>query len=250
MEQGSLVGHSTSQSIEFERMVGEEPLLGNVPNDWHSSFGLQENWVGSSDQVLADLNLFPEQMFSSSEQEASTTRVPEGRGNAFTMENSDFDLEPSFISGYNSQTTTDTANEQQAPMRYQPIGDSSQSNLTESPTSLMDHNFIDMKIVYPEDCEIDKTPENVVTQVMGPTCDQDPHLIRYHRYNAQNLFTYNRISYRNVADPEDSVQLEYTRVEGSSIKADELPNAQKLSEEKSKLEDMIPHEAGEKLIQL
>jgi hypothetical protein len=237
MEQGSLVDHSTSQSNELEGVVAGDTLSSQIPNEWQSSFGIQGNLVGPSDRVLANLSAFPQQMFSL-------------RESTITMENPDFDIQPSLSSGYTSQPATDTTNEQQVPHPYQIIGDSSQSNHTESPTNLMDHIFFDMQLVFPEDCEIDRTSENVVTQVMGPTCDQDPHLIRYHRYNAQNLFTYNRISYRNVADPDDSVQLEYTRVEASSIKADELPSLQILSEEKSKLEDMIPHEAGVRLIQL
>jgi hypothetical protein len=250
IEQGSLVGHSTSQSIELEGAVDGDTLLSQVPNEWQSSFGIQGNLAGPSDRILADLGAFPQDMFSLAEHEDSTTGLPERRENTVAMENRDFDIQPSLSTGYTSQSATDTANEQQVLPQYQIIGDSSQSNHTESPTNLMDHIFFDMQLVYPEDCEIDRAPENVVTQVMGPTCDQDPHLIRYHRYNAQNLFTYNRISYRNVADPHDSVQLEYTRVEANSIKADELPSSQILSEEKSKLEDMIPHEAGERLIQL
>jgi hypothetical protein len=250
MEQGSLVGHSTSQSIELEGAVEGDTLLRQVPNEWLSSFGIQGDLVGPTDRVLGDLGAFPQQMFSLTEHEDSTTGLPERRENAVTMENRDFDIQPSLSSGYTSQPAMDTANEQQVPLQYQVIGDSNQSNHTESPTNLMDHIFFDMQLVYPEDCEIDRAPDNVVTEVMGPTCDQDPHLIRYHRYNAQNLFTYNRITYRNVADPDDSVQLEYTRVEASLVKADELPSSQTLSEEKSKLEDMIPHEAGERLIQL
>jgi hypothetical protein len=250
MEHGSLVGHSTSQSTELEGVVTGDTLSSQIPNEWQSSFGIQGNLVGPSDRVLADLSAFPQQMFSLTEHENSTTGLPERRESTITLENPDFDIQPSSSSGYTLQPATDTANEQQVPHPYQIIGDSSQSNHTESPTNLMDHIFFDMQLVFPEDCEIDRTSENVVTQVMGPTCDQDPHLIRYHRYNTQNVFTYNRISYRNVADPDDSVQLEYTRVEASSIKADELPSSQILSEEKSKLEDMISHEAGERLIQL
>jgi len=249
MEQGSLVGHSTSQSIELEGAVEGDTLLRQVPNEWLSSFGIQGDFVGPTDLVLGDLGAFPQQMFSLAEHEDSTTGLPERRENAVRMETRDFDIQPSLSSGYTSQPATDTANEQ-VHLQHQIIGDSSQSNHTESPTNLMDHIFFDMQLVYPEDCEIDRAPENVVTEVMGPTCDQDPHLIRYHRYNAQNLFTYSRISYRNVADPHDSVQLENTRIEANSIKADELPSLRTLSEEKSKLEDMIPHEAGERFIQL
>ena len=115
---------------------------------------------------------------------------------------------------------------------------------------LLDHDFFDIPILFPEDCPVDSEPENVITHVMGPTGDQNPHLIKYHRFDTQNLFIYNRISYRTVADPQNDVQFEYTRVEPSSLKTEQLPNAQTLVLEKIKLDGMIPPEAGEKLIQL
>ena len=115
---------------------------------------------------------------------------------------------------------------------------------------LLDHDFFDIPILYPEDCPIDTAPDNVITQVMGPTGDQNPHMIKYHRFDEQNLFVYNRISYRTVADSGNSVQLEYTRVEPSSLKTEQLPSPQTLLLEKAKLEGMIPSEAGEKFIQL
>jgi hypothetical protein len=115
---------------------------------------------------------------------------------------------------------------------------------------LLDHDFFDIPILFPEDCPIDSAAENVITQAMGPTGDQNPQLIKYHRFDAQNLFIYNRISYRTVACPQNDVQFEYTRVEPSSLKAEQLLNPQTLDLEKTKLNDMIPPEAGEKLIQL
>lgn len=119
-----------------------------------------------------------------------------------------------------------------------------------SPSLSLRDSSSERELIFPESVSLDSIPEHVNMQVMGPTGDQDPHLIKYHRFNSQNVFTYNRISYRTVVDRESSVQFELTRSDHSSAKADQNSNATALIDERNKLEKLIPPDAGVRLIQL
>lgn len=145
-------------------------------------------------------------------------------------------------------TTDDQAGFEEFPSAQ--AAPSSEEHLPFDVPPLLDHDLFDIPILYPEDYPIDAAPDNVVTQVMGPTGDQDPHMIKYRRFDEQNLFVHDQLSYRTVADSENSVQFEYTRVEASSLKTEQFSSPQMLLFEKAKLEGMIPFEAGEKFIQL
>lgn len=119
-----------------------------------------------------------------------------------------------------------------------------------SPALSLRESSSERELIFPESLSLDSIPEHVDLQVMGPTGDQDPHLIKYHRFNSQNIFTYNRISYRTVVDRESSVQFELTRADHSVTKTGEGSNATTLLDEKTKLERLIPPDAGVRLIQL
>jgi hypothetical protein len=189
------------------------PPVVSLESNSEMGFGRLEDWTPSADQLFADPLLFSRDMLMPAGFEHDMTALSGGSSmaNLISEPYADFQISPSIS-----------------------IRDSSSES----------------EVILPESCSLDSIAENVSMQIMGPTGDQDPHLVRYQRYNSQNTFTYNRISYRTVVDRNSYDQFEFTRSDHSSIKTNQCLHSVALLEEKDKLQNLIPLDIGERLILL
>ena len=202
-----------SGSMDVGGRLGAPPIALQSPiNPSHFDYRSLEDWTTATNQLFAEPLLFSQEMLMPAglEPDVTTLLSQEPIANAISEPYLDFELSPA--------------------------------------VSLQDSSS-ERELIFPESYSLDSIPGNVNMQIMGPTSDQDPHIIQYHRYNAQNMFTYNRVSYRTVTDRESSVQFEYTRSDHTSVRADDRSNTA-LLDEKTKLEKLISPEAGIRLIQL
>ena len=202
-----------SGSMDVGGRLGAPSIALQSPiNPSHLDYGSLEDWTTATNQLFAEPLLFSQEMLMPAglEPDVTTLLSQEPIANAISEPYLDFELSPA--------------------------------------VSLQDSSS-ERELIFPESYSLDSIPGNVNMQIMGPTSDQDPHIIQYHRYNAQNMFTYNRVSYRTVTGRESSVQFEYTRSDHTSVRADDRSHTA-LLDEKTKLEKLIPPEAGIRLIQL
>ena len=202
---------SISHPMDLDGSLAAPPVV-SLESNSGLNYGRLEDWSASADQLFADSLLFSQDMLMPAGFEHDMAGFS-SRGPISTMPESyvDFEISPS-ISIRDSSSESD--------------------------------------IILPESLPLDSLPDNVNMQIMGPTGDQDPHLIKYHRYNSQNVFKYNRIFYRTVIDQYSFDQFEFTRSDHSSIKSDERSQSAALAEEKEKLQKLIPIDVGSRLIQL
>lgn len=212
--------HATNSNvadlIEWNETDPVPHLARSGPSNMEVTFDTPNDWSPPNDQLFGDALLFTPEVL-----------MPEDLGQDFE----------NLKGGH--ETTTNTSSDSNLDFGLQlSLGNDSLLSL------LSNESF------FPESMSLESTVEDATMQVMGPTGDQDPHLIKYHRYNENNIFKYNRIAYRTVKDRESSVHFEYTRSELSPPKFDNQPSQASLSDEKIKLNQIISPETGAKLIEL
>jgi hypothetical protein len=91
----------------------------------------------------------------------------------------------------------------------------------------------------------------LTAEICGPTGDLDPFVMRHYRYNKDSQRGFARLAIRSVCDDRVPVQFLLSGREVAAYsRCETQTSASCASEERRKLEELVPQETGQRLIKL